>query len=172
VDVGRQAVGFVERTDANEADSVAGSSVVAPNSNAATRTAGDLLALATVGRGVDDLNFSLEYLHTIGFNQRVQGKGCAGLPLAPTAMAAMDEQRPCRHAIAHETTSAAAVERCGFGLHRSFLGANLRFPPRGALIIKYQRDSRSGTSGLLCSLGVIVPRCFWHLADNFSHTLT
>jgi hypothetical protein len=60
MDVRRQTVRFIERTDANEADSVAGSSVVAPNCDATPRTAGDLLGLATVGRCVDDLNFSLE----------------------------------------------------------------------------------------------------------------
>src|SRR5262249_21464421 len=122
----RQAIRFIERTHTNEADSVAGSSVVAPNSDAALRTAENLLALATVGRCVDDLNFSLEHLHTIRFNQRVQGKRCARLPLAPTAVAAMDEQRSCRHAIAHETASAAAIKGRGFGAHGSILLANLK----------------------------------------------
>src|SRR5215467_9020010 len=121
MDVRRQAIRFIERTHTNEADSVAGSSVVAPNSDAALRTAGNLLALATVGRCVDDLNFSLEHLHTIRFNQRVQGKRCARLPLAPTAVTAMDEQRSCRHAIAHETAGAAAVEESRFDAHGSIL---------------------------------------------------
>jgi hypothetical protein len=125
VDVRRQAVRFIERTDANEVDSVAGSSVVAPNRDATPRTAGDFLALATISWCVDNLNFSLEYLHTIGFNQRVQGKRCAGLPLARTAVAAMDEQRPCGHAIAHETASAAAVKERKFDAHLSILAANL-----------------------------------------------
>jgi hypothetical protein len=91
VDVWRETVRFIERTDTNEADSVAGSSIVAPDCDATPRTAGNLLALATVRWCIDDFNFSLEQLHTIGLNQRVQGKGCAGLPLAPTAVAAMDE---------------------------------------------------------------------------------
>jgi hypothetical protein len=60
MDVRRQTVRFIERADANEADSVAGSSIVAPNCDAAPRTARDLLALATVGRRVDDLDFSLD----------------------------------------------------------------------------------------------------------------
>jgi len=117
VDVRRQTVRFIERTDANEADSVTGSSVVAPNCDPAPRAAGDLLSLATIGGRVDDLNFSLEQLHAIGFNQRVQGKGCSGFALAPAAVAAMDEQRPRRHAIAHEAASAATVEERGFDAH-------------------------------------------------------
>jgi len=117
VDVRRQTVRFIERTDANEAYSVTGSGVVAPNCDPTPRAAGDLLTLATVGRRVDDLNFSLEQLDTIGFNQRVQGKGCSGFSLAPAAMATMDEQGPRRHAIAHETARAATVKERGFDAH-------------------------------------------------------
>src|SRR4026209_1240542 len=87
VDVRRQTVRFIERTDANEANSVTASGVVAPNCDPAPRAAGDLLTLATIGRRIDDLNFSLEQLHAIGFNQGVQGKRCSGFSLAPAAMA-------------------------------------------------------------------------------------
>jgi len=47
-------------------------------------------------------------------------------------MAAMDEQRSCRHAIAHETASAAAIKGRGFGAHRSTLIANLTEPKPAA----------------------------------------
>ena len=117
MDVRRQTVRFIKRPDANEADSITGSGLVAPNCDPAPRAAGDLLTLATVGRRVDDLNFSLEQLHTISFNQCVQGKGCSGFSLAPAAMTAMDEQRPRRHAIAHETARATTVEERRFDAH-------------------------------------------------------
>lgn len=125
MDVRRQTVRFIERTDANEANSVTASGVVAPNCDPAPRAAGDLLTLATIGRRVDDLNFSLEQLHPIGFNQGVQGKGGSGFSLTPAAMAAMDEQRLRRHAITHEAASAATVEERGFDAHCYILLTNL-----------------------------------------------
>jgi hypothetical protein len=71
MDVGWKAVRVIQRTDPDEADSVTGASVVAPDRDAALRTAGNLLALAAVRRRVDDLDLTLEHLHTISFDQRV-----------------------------------------------------------------------------------------------------
>ena len=48
VDVGRQAIRFVERTDADEAHRVARTGVVAPKGHAAVWTANDLLPFAAV----------------------------------------------------------------------------------------------------------------------------
>src|ERR1700752_2475568 len=53
--VRRQVVRFVERTDADKSDERPCARVVAPHGNAAVRAAGDLLALTTLRRCVDNL---------------------------------------------------------------------------------------------------------------------
>ena len=60
MDVGWKAVRVIQRTDPDEADSVTGAGVVAPDRDAALRTAGNVLALAAVRRRVDDLDLTLE----------------------------------------------------------------------------------------------------------------
>jgi len=125
VNVGWQALRFIQRSDANKANCVTGASVVAPHSDVALGTAGDLLALAAVGRRIDNLDLTLEQLHAVDFDQRVQREGSSSLTLAPAAMAAVNEQRRRRHAIAHVATGATAVIGHGFGAHGSILVANL-----------------------------------------------
>jgi hypothetical protein len=68
MDVGRQTIRFVERADANEADCFTGAGVIAPKRYPTAGTSGDSLTLAAVRWGVDDLNVSLEQLHTIGLD--------------------------------------------------------------------------------------------------------
>jgi hypothetical protein len=46
-------------------------------------------------------------------------------------VAAMNEEGPCRHAIAHETASAAAIKERGFGAHGSILIADLTRKAKG-----------------------------------------
>src|SRR5688572_30161941 len=91
VDVRRQAIGLVERSDPYEADGIAGAGVVAPDGNAAPGAARDLLPLAAVGGRVDDFHLSGEKLNAISFDERVQGERRTCFALAPTAVAAVDE---------------------------------------------------------------------------------
>lgn len=125
VDVGRKAIRFIKRTHTDETNHVACPTVVAPKRDVTFRAAGNLLALAAVRRCVDDFNFVLEQVHTISFDQRIEGERSSTFSLAPAAMATVDEQRICRHAIAHEPTSATSVKKFGFAAHGSIFIANL-----------------------------------------------
>src|SRR6185295_20170427 len=111
VDVGRQPRRLVERAHADEAHRVAGAGVVAPDRDAARRTAGDSLSLAAVRRRVDNLHFAVQHLHAICFDHRVQRECRAGFALAPRAVAAMHEQRPARQPIAYVAARATTVVR-------------------------------------------------------------
>ena len=65
----------------------------------------------------------MQQLDAIRFNHRVQRERGPGFPLAPAAVAAMHEQGPGRHAVAHSPAGAAAFERGGgfAGGHGSWL---------------------------------------------------
>ncbi len=110
VDVGRQAVGLVERADAHETHRVAGARIVAPDRDAAMRAAADLLSPAALGRRRHHVDFAMGELHAVGLDHRVQRVRGSGLALAPAAVAAVDEQRRGRHPVAHVATRASAVE--------------------------------------------------------------
>jgi hypothetical protein len=49
------------------------------------------LTLAAVGWDIDDVDIALQQLHTIGFDHGIEGKRRSCFPLAPSAMAAMNE---------------------------------------------------------------------------------
>ena len=68
MNIGWKAVRFIQGTDTDESDSIACTSVVAPNRNATSGAAGNLLTLATVRWGIDYFDFSMKQLHTVGFN--------------------------------------------------------------------------------------------------------
>src|SRR5262245_13757207 len=84
---------------------------MAPHCDAAVRAARDLLAVAAVGRRVDQLGRIAEHADAIHLDHRVERERRTGLALAPAAVAAMDEQRPRLHAVAHALAIAAAFER-------------------------------------------------------------
>jgi hypothetical protein len=89
--VRRQVVRFVERSDADKSYGRPCARVVAPHGDAAVRAAGDLLALTTLRRCVDNLRLGAEQRDSVGFDHRVQGKGRTRLSLAPTAVATVNE---------------------------------------------------------------------------------
>src|SRR6266480_58615 len=126
VDVRWQEVRCVERSDADKANRATASCVVAPDRDAAPGAAGDLLALAAVGRRVDDLDLALEQLDAVGFDHRVQREGSAALTLAPAAVAAVNEKGLRRHPVAHKTARTTAVAECCFTAHGSILPAAAR----------------------------------------------
>ena len=110
MDVRRQAIRLIQRTDPNKADRIPRPGIIAPQRDMAHRAAADLLALAAVGRRIDDFHFALQQHHPGGFDHGVERKRRPGLPLAPAAMAAVHEQRLAGHAVAHRAAGAAAVE--------------------------------------------------------------
>jgi hypothetical protein len=91
VDVGRKILGFIERSDTQEANGLAGSGIVAPQGNFAYRAPGDPLTLAALGRRVDDGDVALQQLQSIRFDHGIECKRATGLSLAPTAVTAMNE---------------------------------------------------------------------------------
>jgi dihydrolipoamide dehydrogenase len=110
VDAGRQQIGIVERADANEPHRGARPGVVAPHRDTARRAAKDLLSLAAVRRRVHHFRLALGEDHALGLDHRVQREGRAALPLAPAAVAAVDEEGLARHAVAHGAAVAAALQ--------------------------------------------------------------
>lgn len=74
MDVGRQVIRFIERTDTYEAEKRARAVVIAPQSDTALCAAGNSLSFAAVGGGVDDLGVCLQVHHSIGFDDCIQGK--------------------------------------------------------------------------------------------------
>ena len=91
MNIGRQPVRLIERSNADKANRIASSGVIAPDSNAATGTSRDYLALAAARRRIDKFDLTLQQLHTISFDHRVERKSASGFALAPTAMAAVNE---------------------------------------------------------------------------------
>ena len=132
MDVGWGAVRVIERADSDEANGVAATGVVAPNGDIAPGAAGNPLTLAAVGRRVDDLDFPLQQLHAVGFDQRVEREGGSSLSLTPAAVATVNEEGSGCHAVAHEATCATTVAKCSVSAHRWTLTTNLTLPFRGA----------------------------------------
>ena len=109
MNVGRQTRGFIERANADEANGFAGAGIVAPYGDFAFWTPRNPLALAAVGRRVDDHDVARQQLHSIRFDHGIEGERGTRLSLAPAAVAAVNEQRFGRHPIANVAAGAAAV---------------------------------------------------------------
>ena len=82
----------VHGTDADEPSGGTGLRVVTPNRNLARRAASNLLTLAARRRRRDEFGFTGRVYDTIGFIESVERMRGAGLTLAPTAMASMNNQ--------------------------------------------------------------------------------
>src|SRR6266550_3361455 len=122
MNVGRQAIRVFEGADAHKANGIACSRVIAPQSDAALWTAGYLLALSTVRRGVHDLRDALQHSHAVSFDQGVERKRRAGFPLTPAAMTAVNKQRRSCHSITHRAAGATAFQRrIIIGIHSTVL---------------------------------------------------
>ena len=74
MDVWPQTKGLVKRSNSDESKNVTGACVVAPNGDVALGTAGDLLALAAVGRRIHNFDFALQQGNSISFDHRVECK--------------------------------------------------------------------------------------------------
>ena len=119
MNIGRPPVRIIERSNADKAQRIASSSVIAPDSNAATGTSRDDLALAAARWRIDQFHLTLQQLDTISFDHGIERESAAGFALAPAAMAAMRKQWLCGHAVAHRATGASAFEGEDFiGVHR------------------------------------------------------
>ena len=110
MNIGRQPVRLIERSNADKAQRIASSSVIASDSNAATGTPRDDLAHAAARRRIDQFHLTLQQLHAISFDHGIERKRASGFTLAPAAMTAMNEQRLRRHAVAHRATGTSAFK--------------------------------------------------------------
>src|SRR5579864_616343 len=111
VNVGRKAIGVVERADAHELQRVACTRVMAPQRDVTVGTADDPLAAPAVRRRVDAHECTVQHFHPIRFDQRVERERGPCFALAPAAMAAMDEEGIRHHPVADVPAGAAAFER-------------------------------------------------------------
>jgi len=84
-------VRIIQGAGADEADSVAGGSVGAPESDFASGAAGNCLPHATGAWDGDHFRLAVEELYAIGFDHRVHHTGGAGLALAPPAVTTVGE---------------------------------------------------------------------------------
>jgi hypothetical protein len=84
-------VRIIQGAGADEADSVAGGSVGAPESDFASRAAGNRLPHAIGAWDRDHFRLSGEELYAIGFDHRVHHTGGTGLALAPPAVIIVGE---------------------------------------------------------------------------------
>jgi hypothetical protein len=73
--------------------------------------------------GVITARLARQQFDAVGLDHGVERKRSAGLALAPAAVAAMHEERPRRHAIAHLATGAAAFVGLGLAGHGARLPA-------------------------------------------------
>ena len=108
--IGWQVIWRVKRADANESDDGARTRIVAPYRHPAFWAACDLLPLPAVRGRVDDLRLRTQMNYVICFDHGIQCERRTALPLAPTTMTAMDEQRWLNHTIADHAAIAAPVE--------------------------------------------------------------
>src|ERR1700704_5052393 len=111
VDVRRKPIRLIERADANKAQGIACSGVVAPEGDMALRTARYFLTLAAVRRRVHDFDFALQQAHSVSFDERIKRERRSGFSLTPAAMTTVNEHRLARHPITHAGTCAAAIQR-------------------------------------------------------------
>src|SRR6266536_2133452 len=131
MDVRRETIRSIERTDTNKLEERSGARVVTPDRDAAARAASYRLACTARRRGLDQLRLGGRVGNAIGLDYRIQRKGRAGLALAPAAMATMHEKRSGLHPIADATAIAAAFDGEGYvGSHDGdVLSVNYRLRP-------------------------------------------
>ena len=117
MDVRRQSARVIKRSNPYKPDKLshaAGhSQVIAPDSDLAIRAAGDSLIRATWRRHFDIHDISLETMYTVRFDQSVYGESRSVLALAPTAVAAVNNEWPRLHSKSHVAAGAAAIVNVG-----------------------------------------------------------
>ena len=118
MDVRWTEIRVVHSADTDEPDGGTGLRVVAPDRNPAGRAAGDLLTLAARRQRYDDFGLTGGVHDTIGLIERVESMRGPGLPLAPTAMASMNDQWRSNQTISDLPARASAFH---IQLHRGVL---------------------------------------------------
>src|SRR5439155_6494074 len=111
VDVGRKRTRIVQSADADEADLVDRTAIVAPQRHPAGRTAPDLLPFSTFAWSEYRLRLALRRHDPTAFVQSVDDKCAAGFRLTAGAVAAMHEHRVTLDAVANLAACAAAFVR-------------------------------------------------------------
>ena len=113
MDVRRQSAGVIERADTNEPDEFANAAkqdkIITPDSYLAVRAAANSLIRPTRGWHLDIRDISVEKVHPFRFNQGIYRESRTSLALAPTAVAAMNNQRLRRHSEANVATGTATI---------------------------------------------------------------
>ena len=96
--IGRQSARIIECADTNKphqlTDSAIQGEVVTPDSDHALRASGDYLIRAARRRHFNVYDVSIDDAYAIGFNQGIYGEGRSTLPLAPTTVAAVNDEWP------------------------------------------------------------------------------
>ena len=98
----------VHGTDANEPKGGTGLRVVTPNRNPALRAVSNLLTLAACRGCPDEFGLTSRVYDTISFIERVERMRSAGLTLAPTTMASMNDQWRSKQPISDLSACASA----------------------------------------------------------------
>ncbi len=110
MDIGRQAIRFVERADADKANGIASTGIMTPQGNAAVWTANNPLSLAAICWCVHRFRRALHEDDAGGFDQCVESEGCTRFTLTPAAMTTVHEHGQNHHPIAHRAAGATASE--------------------------------------------------------------
>ena len=108
MDVWRAEIRIVHGADANEPNGGTGFRVITPNRHPATWAARDVLAFPARGWCPEELRLAGGMDDTIGFKESVERMHGAGLPLTPTAMASMNNQRRSDQTISDLPAGASA----------------------------------------------------------------
>jgi hypothetical protein len=108
VDVRSQAIRVVQGPDSYKMNAFAHARIVAPQGDPAYWTSVDLLALPTLRWGVDDLHAPAQELDSVCFDQGIQDKSRARLPLAPPAVTAVNEKGRGGQVVSNVAAGAAA----------------------------------------------------------------
>jgi hypothetical protein len=113
MDVGWHCARIIERSNTNKphqfSDTARQDQVIAPDRYLAFRAAGDSLIRAAWRWYFDIGDIALEKMYPVCLNQGVDGESRSVLALAPTAMAAVNDERPRFHSEAHVATGTATI---------------------------------------------------------------
>ena len=128
--------------------------VVTPNRNLARRAASNLLTLAARRGRPDEFGFTGRVYDTIGFIESVERMRGAGLTLAPTAMASMNNQWPSNQPISDLSACASAFHvwlhqppNCVSSHVHCLIGAAALIPPRGTRFVDFSQSYQTTGTG-------------------------
>jgi hypothetical protein len=144
----------VHGTDANEPKGGTGLRVVTPNRNPALRAVSNLLTLAACRGCPDEFGLTSRVYDTISFIERVERMRSAGLSLAPTAMARMNDQWRSHQPISDLSACASAFHvwlhqtpNCVSSHVHCLIGAAVLIPPRGTRFVDFSQSYQTTGTG-------------------------